>query len=442
MNLKKTLLAVIAIILVTFLIYSCRKDYLTSEEINPRVKWARDYFTRSLLPKEGNAVGRNLLQSSELLAQTPNRANKKITIWERAMEGRTSRFEFVEIPLKYRTKITSLLSVKDENNSSPQVADKGVLNASFDRLVIYKNKKGEIHQMIISFVPTKAYLLRHNGDISHNRINKLDKDFDGTLIYRGWDDKLLFALVIKQGKAVQKLSLSNQIKFKKTAFREENCVEIEIYHWYQYCYYSGDNTEPDHCDEPYSEYGGSYFVCTDEDPCADPTNFGSGDCGGDGGSGGDNQEEEENQKDTDCESFAFSKTSTANWQEAGLNKISLRMVWIGGGNTSVRNMEVNHLVYGLPTYYTNANGTTTPLSAGQAANIAAEATEYARNMTYTEFRNSPSYPSEATIIAYFKQQVNLYMVGHMGTAGTTGSGSSSIIFKNEERSHWTDPTDC
>jgi len=176
--------------------------------------------------------------------------------------------------------------------------------------------------------------------------------------------------------------------------------------------------------------------------CDDPNgNLGGG---GDGGNGSDpSEDEEENQKDTDCESFTFKKTSTANWQEAGLNKVALRMVWSTLGNTPiVRLMEANHIVYGLPTYYTNADGTTTTVSAGQAANIAAEATEYARNLTYLEFRNSPTYPSEATIIAYFKEQVNLFMLGHRGTAGVNGSGSPAIIFNDEERSHWTDPTDC
>lgn len=168
---------------------------------------------------------------------------------------------------------------------------------------------------------------------------------------------------------------------------------------------------------------------------------------GGGGSGtvstSDTGEAAENALDTDCESFSFMKTSVANWQEAGLNKISLRMVWIGGGNgITVRNIEVNHVVFGLPTYYTNANGTTTNLSSGKAANIAAEAAEYARNMTYTEFRDSPVYPPEVTIKSYYIQQVNTYMLMHMGTAGTNGSGSSSIIFNNEERSHFTNPTNC
>jgi hypothetical protein len=172
--------------------------------------------------------------------------------------------------------------------------------------------------------------------------------------------------------------------------------------------------------------------------CEEPSPIGGG-----GSSIVDPGEEVENQKDTDCESFTFRKTSLANWQEAGLNKISLRMVWVGGGNgISVRHIDVNHLVYGLPTYYTNPNGSITTLTAGGAANIAANATEFARNMTYSNFRNNLTYPSEATIVAYFKQQVHNYMIAHMGTAGSTGSGSSSIIFNNEQRSNWTDPTDC
>ncbi|MFA6277292.1 MAG: hypothetical protein WC622_11115 [Pedobacter sp.] len=170
------------------------------------------------------------------------------------------------------------------------------------------------------------------------------------------------------------------------------------------------------------------------------------DLGGGGSNTGttiDQEEVAEEALDTDCSSFTFKKTTIANWQEAGLNKISLRMVWIGGGNgITVRNIEVNHVVFGLPTYYTNANGTTSTLSSGEAANIAAEAAEYARNMTYTEFRDTPVYPPDVTIKSYYTQKVNEYMLLFKGTAGTNGSGSSSIIFNNEERSHYTDPTDC
>ncbi|WP_231491198.1 hypothetical protein [Pedobacter sp. Leaf170] len=63
-------------------------------------------------------------------------------------------------------------------------------------------------------------------------------------------------------------------------------------------------------------------------------------------------------------------------------------------------------------------------------------------MTYTEFRNAPYLPNDAAVIQYFKIQLNLYTMTHMGTAGTNGTGSPNIVFRNEERSDWTNPNDC
>lgn len=168
--------------------------------------------------------------------------------------------------------------------------------------------------------------------------------------------------------------------------------------------------------------------------------------GGGGGEPIDSGEAEENSLDTDCESFTFVKTSSANWQEAGLNKISLRMVWTGqnGNLISVRFIDVDGLVFGIPTYYTNpVTGATTNVSTGRAANLAAAATEYTRNMTYTNFRDSPTYPQPAAIKSYFISKANEFMMIHAGTAGTRGSGSSNIIFRNEQRTHWFgNPLDC
>ncbi|MBB6111798.1 hypothetical protein SAMN05421821_11479 [Mucilaginibacter lappiensis] len=136
---------------------------------------------------------------------------------------------------------------------------------------------------------------------------------------------------------------------------------------------------------------------------------------------------------TDCSSFAFTKTSTANWQEAGVRNIRLKWVWIGGGS-AVRELYVPSVVFGLPTQYQNSNGSITTLSASQAAVVAAKITESVKLLTYMEFRNSPYSPSDATVISYFKTQLQIGMATQRGTAGATGSGSNQIIFKDEQRS--------
>ncbi|MFD2555072.1 acyl carrier protein [Sphingobacterium tabacisoli] len=188
---------------------------------------------------------------------------------------------------------------------------------------------------------------------------------------------------------------------------------------------------------------------------------GSGGSGGNGGTGGSvggppddgdddvffdlTEEEAERVLDTDCESFSFTQTTSANWQEAGLNRAYLRVVWVSSvGNhvIAAKTIYVDNIVFGLPLYYTNANGTTTLLSAGKAATIAAKATEFGRNMVYSNFRHAVTMVNDETIIQYFRAQISIYMAGHKGTAGYSGSKSPNIIFKNEIRSHYTNPLDC
>ncbi|MBB2146193.1 hypothetical protein GM921_11900 [Pedobacter sp. LMG 31464] len=287
---KNPYIAIVALCMLIILVYSCRKDFLSGEDVDPKVEWAKNYFKESLLPNEGNLVDPRQYITDALQASlmSQKKGNMKIPIWQKAMEGKTRLYDFVEVPLKYTSKVTPMLYSHEEGKNTVKTANKDVLKASLDRLIIYKNKDGKVNQRIISFIPTEQYLARHNGDISHNRSNKLDKDFDGTLIYREWNGAFLFALIIKDGRAIKKLSLENKTKFRKTAFSGDDCEYVDIYEWFQYCYYIGDSPEPYYCGEPFAEYVTTIEVCPPpggDDPCLDPANFNTAECGGDGGEG-------------------------------------------------------------------------------------------------------------------------------------------------------------
>lgn len=92
-------------------------------------------------------------------------------------------YDFVEIPITSTHKISHTFGITNNPNTKP-VANQKIIDASFDRLIIYKDKKGKIDQRIISFIPDEAYLTKHKNNISHNSINKLDDDFVGYLHYK------------------------------------------------------------------------------------------------------------------------------------------------------------------------------------------------------------------------------------------------------------------
>ncbi|MGN8068222.1 hypothetical protein [Mucilaginibacter sp. SG564] len=151
--------------------------------------------------------------------------------------------------------------------------------------------------------------------------------------------------------------------------------------------------------------------------------------------GSDDTNDSGNRVSTDCGSFNFTKTSIANWQEAGVRQIRLKWVWLDGKSIGqTRTVYLPSVVFGLPTQYQNTDGTVTTLSPGAAAVKAAKATEAAKILTYVEFRNSPYVPSDAEVLQYFKGALATAMAAERGTAGATGSGSSAIVFRNEERS--------
>ncbi len=196
-------------------------------------------------------------------AITELKNNKKTPIWVKSTAGKTPLYTFVETPLKYEHKVSPTLMIT-KNPSQTPIVDQEIMDASFDRLIIYKDVNEKINQRIISFIPDKGYLKKHKGNIEHNKIDRLDKDFFGYLHYKDWDGKALFILRIENGKPVKKYDMHNSIagKIPNTTSAQkatgdklmvlppddENCYFLE-WDWYQNCYYqTEDSVTPIYCD--------------------------------------------------------------------------------------------------------------------------------------------------------------------------------------------------
>ncbi|RZK58901.1 MAG: hypothetical protein EOO91_06830 [Pedobacter sp.] len=292
MKIKNPYIAIVAIFMLSIGIYSCRKEIATIPEMKPEAQWAKSYFNDVLLPNLGNQFSYAISNKISSVERTGKKPNLKTPIWSRAVVGKTALYEFVEIPLSYSRKITSMIGKKDA------AADLEIIRASFNRLIIFKDKNGKISQRIISYIPDKDYLHKHKGDISHNTINNLDKDFNGFLIYKTWDDVIVNKLRITNGKAtnLKKWSISQPtLKLNKLASIDRTVSERPGYEgeagctdWYdviyeEACYYIGDNPYPEYCDEPIIiSATWAYTVCPDDPPggegCEDPTNFSNPEC--------------------------------------------------------------------------------------------------------------------------------------------------------------------
>ena len=239
-----------------------------------------------LVKNEGNHLQIKDLKGT-LLKTLNDKPNMKSPMWVRAVSGKTSRFDFVEVPLMYNRKVSPTIQTKNKE------IDKQVIQVTFDRLIIYKDKSGKINQRIVTYLPDESYLRSHKGDISHNQINHLDKDFDGYLIYKSWEDRVLFILRIDKGVA-KKLKLSHALTSEKKSLGgssikdyygsegEPGCEDYYYITWSQWCYYDNpDDSSPSYCDPPVIEsQQWIYTVCPEEEPidCADPENFENAEC--------------------------------------------------------------------------------------------------------------------------------------------------------------------
>lgn len=276
-----------ALVIILTLLYACRKDGSSQRERNDNIdiESAKTYY-RTLKAKEGN------IEISRGSSATSIRPNKKFVMFSRAYVGENQKYSFVEAPLFYTRKPSSLIGTK-----TPDIANNQLENSSMDRLVIYKSKlTGKIDQKIITYIPDASYLKKHGNDASINYINRLTKDFSGHIVYKNWAGKSLNILKIVNGKATRRHSYNRKNlentyltkdKSNNSAMKDlsgqhklmtNNCVGVYQYDWERDCTY----TDPEHpenavCTE-WVLVGTTYLydICTegeDEYRCLDPDNF-------------------------------------------------------------------------------------------------------------------------------------------------------------------------
>ncbi|SFH35259.1 hypothetical protein [Pedobacter insulae] len=273
------------------LVYSCKKQIgdIFSDPSKPEgLQWAKEYYAQHL--QQQNSFSVKLSGSKGTLTTTDLKNNKKTPVWTKASEGITFQYTFAEIPLRYAHKITPTLALSKNPDERP-VANPEVIDASFDRLIIYKDKNGKIGQRIISYIPDEAYLKKHKGNISHNRINQMDKDFFGYVHYKDWEGKALFAIRVENGKAVKRYNLANNVKRGISNLAQSakpsgskvmvlpvdppDCIYLVTWDWYQDCYYASEEaTTPTYCD-PVVIYNVESILIS----CNEPSGGGSGDGG-------------------------------------------------------------------------------------------------------------------------------------------------------------------
>lgn len=207
----------LTIAILTLVVFACRKDLMSTigkgkvnledPELPMDVKLAKLFYSK-LKDEKDNKVNMSWYQSGstdKLMASKELKGNKIINrkhiLFQKAYSSQTSRSTFTEIPIVYNQRFSSIIFPDSSYKKATDAIKKEIFAASFDRLIVYKNKlSGKINFHVVTFIPSIKYLRKNDNDISHNHINQLDDDFDGYLEYKDWDDTPLYLVKFNNGK--------------------------------------------------------------------------------------------------------------------------------------------------------------------------------------------------------------------------------------------------
>lgn len=133
----------------------------------------------------------------------------------------------------------------------------------------------------------------------------------------------------------------------------------------------------------------------------------------------------------DCSSFDFRSTAS-NWQEAGLTNARVKFRWIGTlkHGESISITLGAPIVIGLPKVRQDG----TVYSPGKAAELAAEASDFAHDMTAQLLKALRYKPQDYVIEQTYRKWLNEFINNYGGNASRIGSGSPNIVFKNAQYS--------
>ncbi|RPD38229.1 hypothetical protein [Chitinophaga barathri] len=231
MKIRSPLFAVLALCaasIITFI--ACRKENKSSadEPSVPQeltVKQARGHFYKNVRP---------ILAQHEL--KNEHKRGKLYPIWDKAKAYSKGEFEMVEVPIYWERRQLTTMHRRSTKDTTKRMAPDMSDLAGFDRIVFFKDKKGNVGQKLVSYSPDAAYLARHRYDASQNTLGKMDDDFSGYLIERSLSGKITFLKKVKNGKVTGTMDYQKALAKRKQnpqARYEEECTLVEEIYIYE-----------------------------------------------------------------------------------------------------------------------------------------------------------------------------------------------------------------
>lgn len=203
--------------------------------------------------------------------------------WRQATAYSKKDITYIELPTVFVVKQS--ISVSVNSSKSGKKGEKSKPSGGIQRLLIYKNKKdGIIKEMFVNYVPDEEYLKSKGYDISNNRLNAIDQNFKGFIVYTSIDHSPLYMLRIEKGKAVRMIPLNksgNNTTRKANNTDNTNaryeCWEYCTEFWQETCWEVLDpmpGSPSMECGEPVYLYETCTYECFETEEEYDPGNPG------------------------------------------------------------------------------------------------------------------------------------------------------------------------
>ncbi|WP_343306726.1 hypothetical protein AAHN97_06400 [Chitinophaga niabensis] len=257
-------------------IIACNKYHnppdITDQELT--ISAARNYFNERY--QQSTPKSTNLRQRSAT-------SGPIYPYWRQATTYSKKGITYIEIPTVFLVKQS--INVSTRSSKSEKKKEKHAPTGGIQRLLLYKNKTdGNIKEIFINYVPDEGYLKSKGYDISGNRLNAIDDDYYGFIVYTRVDHSPLFMLRIENGKAKRMISLnkpggSSARKANNGVNTNANyeCWEYCTEYWQETCWDVPDpmpGSPSFECGEPVYLYDICIYECFESEEEYDPGNPG------------------------------------------------------------------------------------------------------------------------------------------------------------------------
>lgn len=256
-------------------IIACEKNrnsqLLPNKELT--ITQARSYF---------NDNYQQSTQKSTNLRQRSGSSGPVYPFWRQATLYSKNDFTYIEVPTIFVIKQS--INVIVTSSKVPKLADKYPPKGGHQRLLLYKHKEdGIIKEMFVNYVPDEEYLKSKGYDISNNRLDAIDNNFNGFILYSSVNHSPLFMLRIEKGKAKRLIDLkkpginSARKANNDNSYSNYECWEICVEYWQETCWEVPDpspGTSDMECSEPVYLYDICTYECFETEEEYDPGNPG------------------------------------------------------------------------------------------------------------------------------------------------------------------------